>query len=273
MGVFAEQLTEARKAAHLTQDQLAEKVHVTRAAVSHWENGRYIPDFDMIHELSKALDYQFDVNGQNPETPEEPGIASDEAVIAADEAGNETEAAAEASPARKKWLPWVIGAVVLITAVILLFIVILPGGQPAGVVSDVDPAVRYSIADYQAVTPREGGKAYLVINTESRIEHGENKDFWLFAFRLHEDQGIAIHLDEAEQVNFSKDHAHPMHFTDQDMTAGQLNPDIPANQSLTFDGGMPMDQKNMIGVGLKVIGTDENGNKLTFTAYIPFPEQ
>lgn len=36
---FAERLSDARKNAHLTQDQLAERLDVSRQTVSRWEAG------------------------------------------------------------------------------------------------------------------------------------------------------------------------------------------------------------------------------------------
>lgn len=273
MGAFSEQLTEARKAAHLTQDQLAEKVHVTRAAVSHWENGRYIPDFDMIWELSKVLDYRFDVNDAEQTTAAESGGTVQEPETADKEAYDQT--GIKGYP-NKKWIPWAAVAAVLVIAAVLVFAVILPGqknGKQTEVVSDTDSAVRYSVSDYQKVTPRETEKAYLVMNTESRVEHGEGRDYWMFTFRMNEDQGIAFHLDEVEMVYFFTDHAHPMRFPETDLAAAQIGPDIPGNHSVSFDGGCPLDQTNMTGVGLKSIGRDENGNAMSFTAYIPFPKQ
>ena len=40
MKSFAAQLKEARTARGLTQDNLAERINVTRSAVSSWERGR-----------------------------------------------------------------------------------------------------------------------------------------------------------------------------------------------------------------------------------------
>lgn len=45
---FNEALIAARKAHGLTQEQLAEKLYVTRQAVSRWERGEVIPGIDMI---------------------------------------------------------------------------------------------------------------------------------------------------------------------------------------------------------------------------------
>jgi transcriptional regulator with XRE-family HTH domain len=40
----------------LTQDGLAEKLHVTRQTVSNWETGKNQPDLDMLEALSQALE-------------------------------------------------------------------------------------------------------------------------------------------------------------------------------------------------------------------------
>ncbi len=40
----------------LSQDELAEKIHVTRQAVSRWENGETIPSTDTLVLLSKLFD-------------------------------------------------------------------------------------------------------------------------------------------------------------------------------------------------------------------------
>ena len=45
---FADQLTAARKAAGMTQEQLADAVHVARNTISSWERGRTQPDLDTL---------------------------------------------------------------------------------------------------------------------------------------------------------------------------------------------------------------------------------
>jgi transcriptional regulator with XRE-family HTH domain len=49
---IAERLKEARKKAGMTQDQVAEKIMVSRVTVSHWENGRSLPDIVSLIDLS-----------------------------------------------------------------------------------------------------------------------------------------------------------------------------------------------------------------------------
>ena len=45
---YAEKLVAVRRAHNLTQDQLAEKLYVTRQAVSRWERGEVTPGIDMM---------------------------------------------------------------------------------------------------------------------------------------------------------------------------------------------------------------------------------
>ena len=48
-------LSVLRKRANFTQDALAEKLHVTRQAVSNWETGKCQPDVETLTALSEAL--------------------------------------------------------------------------------------------------------------------------------------------------------------------------------------------------------------------------
>lgn len=45
----------ARTGTGLTQDELAEKLHVTRQTVSNYETGRSRPDVDMLTALAEAM--------------------------------------------------------------------------------------------------------------------------------------------------------------------------------------------------------------------------
>lgn len=50
---FGEKLKQLRKANHLSQEKLSERIHVSRQAISKWEQGSAIPDTDNIVLLSK----------------------------------------------------------------------------------------------------------------------------------------------------------------------------------------------------------------------------
>lgn len=49
-------IQEARKKKGYTQIQLAEKLNVSNKAISHWEKGRYYPDYEYFNDIAKVLD-------------------------------------------------------------------------------------------------------------------------------------------------------------------------------------------------------------------------
>lgn len=57
---FAEKLLTLRKANNLTQEQLAEKLDVSRQSVSKWESGQSIPELDKIVALSAIFNVTTD---------------------------------------------------------------------------------------------------------------------------------------------------------------------------------------------------------------------
>lgn len=46
-----------RKEKNMTQEELAQKLHLTDKAISKWENGRCLPDLSILEPLSKTLDF------------------------------------------------------------------------------------------------------------------------------------------------------------------------------------------------------------------------
>lgn len=58
--MFSKRLRELRKAAHLTQKQLAEKMYVDQTSISFWETGKARPDFDKQIELAELFDVSLD---------------------------------------------------------------------------------------------------------------------------------------------------------------------------------------------------------------------
>ena len=57
---FGEKLQDARKRAGLSQEQLAEKLSVSRSAVAKWENDNGMPDIDNLKAMSKLLETSID---------------------------------------------------------------------------------------------------------------------------------------------------------------------------------------------------------------------
>jgi len=57
---FSEKLKEARKNSGLSQEQLAEKLCVSRQAVTKWETGKGLPDVENIKAISSLLNVSID---------------------------------------------------------------------------------------------------------------------------------------------------------------------------------------------------------------------
>ena len=57
---FSEKLFTLRKANNLTQEQLAEKLDISRQSISKWESGQAIPEIEKIIALSTIFDVTTD---------------------------------------------------------------------------------------------------------------------------------------------------------------------------------------------------------------------
>ncbi len=58
--IFKEKLKQLRKAAGMSQEDLAGKLNVSRQAVSRWETGETLPDADMLVQLSNLFEVSID---------------------------------------------------------------------------------------------------------------------------------------------------------------------------------------------------------------------
>ncbi len=57
---LGEKIKEARKQSSLSQEQLAEKMAVSRSAVAKWESGKGLPDVENLRLLSRILNVSID---------------------------------------------------------------------------------------------------------------------------------------------------------------------------------------------------------------------
>jgi transcriptional regulator with XRE-family HTH domain len=57
---FGEQIRTIRQKQNLTQAQLADQLHVTRQAVSNWENNKNLPDLEMIILIAQTFHVSLD---------------------------------------------------------------------------------------------------------------------------------------------------------------------------------------------------------------------
>lgn len=57
---FDEKIIKIRKDNNLTQEEMAEKLNVSRQAISNWENKRNLPDIEMLIIISKIFSISLD---------------------------------------------------------------------------------------------------------------------------------------------------------------------------------------------------------------------
>ena len=86
---FNEKLQELRKKSGMTQDELAQRLYVSRAAISKWESGRGYPNIDSLKSLAKCFSVSIDAL-----------LSGDEVLTIAEEEHKEKE---------RKTLEWVFG--------------------------------------------------------------------------------------------------------------------------------------------------------------------
>ena len=69
--IFADKLIELRKKNSMTQEELAERMNVSRQSVSKWEGAQSVPDLEKILKLSKlfgvSTDYLLKDEQESPE--------------------------------------------------------------------------------------------------------------------------------------------------------------------------------------------------------------
>lgn len=72
---FSEKLYQLRKQHGLSQEQLAERLNVSRQAISKWENGVSLPESDKLLAISRCFQISLDVlmtDSPGPTSPAEP---------------------------------------------------------------------------------------------------------------------------------------------------------------------------------------------------------
>lgn len=129
---IGEKIMQARKTKGLTQDALAQLVNVSRQTVSHWENGRAMPDVATAAQLSKVLDVDF--------MADEAAVQSPEAVPTVQESVQETQEQTDGrfvnppeqprQPNQRKRIAVICAAVVIIVAAVIAIVLpMLPKAQ------------------------------------------------------------------------------------------------------------------------------------------------
>lgn len=253
MQTFAEELNRVRKERKITQAQLSDELNVARQTVSHWENGRSVPDIDTIRRLSEVLDHNFltgEENEENPaaietEVPSEPSAAEREAEPAVQEVE-----AAEKKPSRRTMIPTLLGGLLVC---VLLLIVLLPGKK-----------------DTQQANVQ-------IIPYENPVLAIRSDDFpdglgWFWGFQIEETAGVPFTISELTVICINDDgKEYPTVYTGKQCADFFGSDTLEQNLPQTWMGGFPVQRTST--VRLTISGKDANGNKLTFESSLELSKE
>lgn len=301
---IGEKIRDARQNAHMTQDALADAMRVTRSAISNWEQGRRLPDYRTLQQLSQILNCDLTIGFQEAETEnvesmENPGETVDESgadqLSPADESDSlETESEKTITEAEKKSAPEeqsmpesdrsleikrknrkkisILAGISAACILLLAVLFILPnalGGKKRGNSYTSQDGKVYTIEDFQKKAEKQEGQAYLSVKPVLTVSPGEQRDYWLCNFEYQEKNGIPVTINGLEMVYFSKSKKNmEMIMSAEDLQAAGLTTEIPAYGEWSYMSGLPV-QDTVWGMGELLRCTDENGNPLIFTGYIP----
>lgn len=252
---FSERLSQARKARQMTQAELAQRMHVSRQMVSHWENGRVIPSEETARRLCGLLD------------------------ISAEEKKPH-------APARRlsRWLPVAAACAALSVAVVLCTPLMekntvknhaAHAAAAQTTQRNVTP-ISTSLEWYQGADENVPGKAYVKFiptETEAKVCYRAKEGprcGWDVQFVYQEQNGFSFTPEKWTAVIFNADGSVRWVRTDMadEISYERLLLPQKPNTMGTF---IPVDSS--IGYGIAVEGVDENGNRLVFHGYIPLSQE
>lgn len=278
-----QRIADARRALGMTQEQVAAAMNVSRQTVSHWENGRVVPDEAVRKQLFALL--------QIPE--EEPQSAPDP----------------EPAPAPARPRLWPLAAAFLCGVALTLAVVyglipaLIPEPQPAAapVVTEAPTPEATALPDATPVPdgsedgtllppdfpaewyrePAENieGQAYLHISPWQSpvlltpVEDAPFPYVWNVVFSMEETNGVPFTITRMTEVFFNENgeigdvyimgHAEATDFFQDEA----LQP----HKTYAYNIGRPACGDT--GYGLALEGVDENGYERAFSLYVPLSQE
>lgn len=267
---FAQQLTAARKAKHMTQEALAQAVHISRSRVSRWEHGETVPDVEMLRKLSEVLEVDFLSTGKPTEAalPEMPAEEPQEAVAQEAQAA---DAPVQQPAVKRVWLAAAAVGVILLAVVLLLA---LP--RKAAPAQVYEP---YTMAWYQQEQSAVAGQAYVKVGSvENPVKAIRFEEFtggvgWFYSIRCEETAGVPFTVKKIIHTVFNAAGQDDSIFEGEQLAGIMGDTTLRKDRPMPFEfgGGFPL--QNVKGVGLAVEGVDANGNELVFRGYVELSQE
>lgn len=259
-----ETLRQSRKQMGLTQEQLAEKVHVSRQTISNWETGRASPDYEMIIQLAQALQTPLtELLGVESaeQDQEEPAAAPQEDATPAEQ---ETPALQEPMK-RPKWH----AALAFAAALVLMLAGALGYQQWA---SRPVPA-PYPPEWFMEEAPVTEGQGRLVVSVpEAPVKAVAAGEGWRWEFNYHvqETNGIAVTIDSLTEYLFFANGGWSVSHTPGTSLADGLHRNVVGANAVRMYITGDSSTEDMLGRGAIMNGTDANGNPVTARCYVAY---
>lgn len=269
-----ESLRQRRKAKGLTQEQLAEKVHVSRQTISNWENGRANPDYEMLKTLADLLespltellgmeDESVQPAEEEPETPET-------AQQTTEPVPEQPEAPAEEKRERRFY--WRMAAVFAATVVLMIAVHgLMDWWQHRPVPSPYPPEW------FMQEMPVQENQAHIemgVLESPIPLQQDQTKEWyrWNYSVYLRETNGIGFTIDSIVIYFFYADGGHMVEvMPENELDLSRLGRYLSGNTVNYFtagDGGITLIQ----GRGYVLEATDDNGNHVEARCYVPYEQ-
>ena len=202
MNDLGQKIRQARRVKGLTQEQLADAMHVSRQTISHWENNRTLPDYLLLCELAKTL--ETDVVAFLQELPA--GPEAEEAEAAEALPAEDAEETALPDPAPVKRRPS-LRQLLLIAAALLVLLV--GTGTVVCLRSQPEPSI-YTAAWFMEQPPAAENAAFLhTYCLESPIQARQRRPdatpMYQFSIYIREENGVGCTMDSITLVYFCGD--------------------------------------------------------------------
>ena len=251
MQSLGEKIRQARREKGLTQEQLAQALFVSRQTVSNWENGKTEPDYQTLVRLSQELGMEIVRAEETPAEapPEEPARQRDE------------------GKARRLRL-WLAAAAAAALALALGLALLPSPGRRSG----------YTVEWFQQEAADVPDQAFVRIYTKAALpvavkqQTAESTPVWEYNLFIREENGVGVTVSALTCVRFYKSGKTDIYATTVDVF-GERNGGRPSyiggREMRRLSCGRTADRQS-IGEGWMLRGTDDHGNPVCFTTYIPF---
>lgn len=270
MDSFHIQLAAARKAKHLTQEQLAELMSVSRPTVSRWENGHILPDIETVKRLIAILEYDF-ITGQFLSQTAQPDAPAPENTAEKESLPQESPAEASLSPVKKRRMPLILAAVLGACLLAALVILLLIKNQPT---------TAYTLEWFRQEQHNDNpNQAFLEITPTDNPVKAVRRDLfgngfgWYFEFDIVSKNDVALHIDSYDMTIFRSDGSSRTDRVEavefKNIFHG-LDTVLPGGV-YCHQGGFPLQDIEYLGI--VITGTDETGAKLSFHGLVELSQE